>query len=87
MSACGAIVSADIPSALRQLAQSIEEPQKFRELSDEEALNYLKSGHNKSGLNFREFLRTHGHRGYKEFDPLNKTWGHNPIPLIKSLKV
>jgi hypothetical protein len=38
MSACGALVSADVPSALRQLAQSIEEPQKFREFSDEEAI-------------------------------------------------
>jgi len=87
MSECGSLVSADVPSALRQLAQSIEEPQKFRELSDEEALKYLQSGNTKSSENFKKFIETHGHRGYKEFDTLSKVWRDNPIPVIKSLKV
>ena len=87
MSECGSLVSADVPSALKQLVQSIEDPQKFRELSDEKALEYLQTGNSKSCVNFRNFIQTHGHRGYKEFDPLRKTWRENPMTIIKSLKV
>ncbi|CAG2105186.1 unnamed protein product [Medioppia subpectinata] len=86
MSSCGQLVSADVPSALRQLAQAIENPQEFRALSDEKALEYLKHNSNQSGQQFRAFIAEHGHRGYKEFEPLCKPWKYNAIPLIQSLK-
>ena len=76
-----------MPSALRQLAQSIEDPKLFKEMSDEKAIQYLKTGNNKSSEQFKEFLSKHGHRGYKEFDPMTKPWRADPIPVIHSLKV
>ena len=87
MSDCGPVVGADIPYSVSQLAQSIENPKLFEVLSDEEALQYLQNKKNKSSEQFSRFLLKHGHRGYKEPDPLYKVWREDPIPIIRALKV
>ncbi len=80
------MVSAEVPNCLKEIANSIENRDIFREMSDEKALNFLINGDSKSSIKFREFLSEYGHRGYKELDPLVLQWGENPITIVKSLK-
>ncbi len=80
------MVSAEVPNLLKEIANSIENREIFREMSDEKALHFLINGNSKASIKFREFLSEYGHRGYKEFDPLALQWGDNPITIVKSLK-
>lgn len=87
LSNCNQVVSAEVPNAVRDVAASIGDANKFRGLSDDEALEYLLNGDENTSFKFRSLLNKHGHRGYKEFDPAVKQWAQNPLPLVKSLKV
>ncbi len=80
------MVSAEVPNALRDIALSIENPEEFCSQSVEQSLSYLKDGNSQSSQKFRDFLAKHGHRGYKEFDPLVHQWADNPMPVIMSLR-
>lgn len=87
LSSCTQVVSAEVPDDVREVAESIKKPVEFGKMSDEEALAWLQSGQDlDSSDKFKKLLRKHGHRGYKEFDPLVKQWAQNAIPLVKSLK-
>ncbi|CAG2178191.1 unnamed protein product, partial [Oppiella nova] len=86
VSSCNDVISAEVPNSLRDIAKSIKDKQTFRQLSDEEALQVLYKGTDESSLKFKEFLEKHGHRGYREFDPMYKTWKEDPIPLVSELK-
>ncbi|XP_054166950.1 uncharacterized phosphotransferase YvkC-like [Oppia nitens] len=83
---CDEVVSAEVPNILRDIAQTINNKQQFVQLSDNEALKMLSEGTDKASVKFKEFLKTHGHRGYKEMDPMCKTWVDDPIPCIKNIK-
>ena len=87
LSQCGQLVSADVPEELRRIAQTIKNPKQFKEMSDEKALEFLQNGNDKSCELFMSFIEKHGHRGYKEFDPITKVWRDDPIQVIKSIKV
>jgi hypothetical protein len=87
MSHCKGVLSAEVPLALREIANAIEEPEKFREMSDEEAVKYLESGKTQSSKLFIAFMKEHGHRGLREFHVLKKPWKEEPAVLITSLKV
>lgn len=87
LSQCGQLVSADVPQELRVLAQNIKNPKEFNQMSDQKALESLQKGNDKSSQLFKSFIERHGHRGYKEFDPITKVWRDDPIQVIKSLKV
>lgn len=87
MSQCSEVLSAEVPERLREISKAIDDPKKFVQMSDDEALEYLKSAKSNSSKKFIRFLEIHGHRGIKEFDPLAKPWKYNPIPVIQSLKV
>ena len=84
---CDEVVSAEVPNILREIAKCIKDKQWFCKLSDEEALQMLREGTDDASVKFRDFLQTHGHRGYKEMDFMCQTWEDNPIPCIKNLKV
>jgi rifampicin phosphotransferase len=87
MSSCNEVVSADVPNQLREIADLIKDKEQFKLFSNEEALNYLKTGTDEASLKFREFLIKYGHRGYREMDAYYPTWADNPIPCIKTIKV
>ncbi|CAG2105449.1 unnamed protein product [Medioppia subpectinata] len=80
------VISAEVPNTLREIAKSIKDKQWFRQLSDEEALQVLQTGSDESSQQFRYFLERHGHRGYRELDPMYKPWKGNPMPCIKTIK-
>ncbi|CAG2106037.1 unnamed protein product, partial [Medioppia subpectinata] len=86
VSSCNDVISAEVPNSLREIAKSIRDKQWFRQLSDEEALQVLQTGSDESSQKFRYFLDRHGHRGYREFDPMYHTWKENPIPCVKTIK-
>ncbi|CAG2120106.1 unnamed protein product, partial [Medioppia subpectinata] len=80
------VISAEVPKILREIAKSIKDKQWFRQLSDEEALQELTTGTDESSQQFQYFIERHGHRGYRELDPMYKPWKGNPMPCIKTIK-
>ena len=87
ISSCNEVVSAEVPNELREIARSIKNPEKFMNLIDEEALKRLRDGKDEASKKFALFIKKHGHRGYRESDPLYLPWRDNPIPVIKTIKV
>lgn len=89
MSHCNDVVSAEVPNMLRDIARAVKDKQSLCDLSDEDALQALRSSVKEPQASelFAKFLRKHGHRGYREFDPLYLTWGKNPIPCVQVIKV
>jgi hypothetical protein len=81
------VVSAEVPNKLRDIAKSIKNKETFKNMSDEEALRILINGSDDASQKFRQFLSKHGHRGYRECDPLHLPWADNPIPCVKTIKV
>lgn len=87
LSSCTQVVSADVPNDVLEVAISIKKPAEFRLMTDQDALAWLQSNQDTdTTAKFKLLLQKHGHRGYKEFDPLVKQWAQNAIPLVKSLK-
>ncbi|CAG2105451.1 unnamed protein product, partial [Medioppia subpectinata] len=80
------VISAEVPKILAEIAKSIRDKQWFSQLSDEEALQVLQTGTDESSQKFRYFIERHGHRGYRELDPMYKPWKGNPMPCIKIIK-
>ena len=69
-SSCQNVVSADVPTALNELAQTIAEAGKateFRQMTIEKAIEWLNSSESeKANKKFNEFLEKHGHRSIGE---------------------
>ena len=86
LSHCNDVESAEVPNLLREIASKIEDSNTFQELTDEDALLLLKTSNSKAAKLFAVFLERHGHRGFREFDPLYLTWEKNPIPCIQVIK-
>ena len=91
MSQCNDVISAEVPNMLREIAKELLDKDKFASMSDDDALTVLQDlngKESKAALIFKEFIKRHGHRGYREFDPLYPTWrtdSRNPVQVIKSL--
>ncbi|XP_054166949.1 putative phosphoenolpyruvate synthase [Oppia nitens] len=86
ISSCDNVISAEVPNSLREIAKAIKNKQQFRQLTDEEALQVLRNGNDEASKKFEKFLEIHGHRGYRELDPMYETWKENPIPCIKTIR-
>ena len=87
ISSCEDVISAEVPNTLRDIAISIKDKKQLTQLSDEEALKVLTEGSQSVSQKFEQFLKRHGHRGYREFDPMCLPWGDDPIPCVKTIKV
>jgi hypothetical protein len=87
ISSCNEVISAEVPNNLREIAKSIRDKHSFKQMSDEKAMKTLMEGTDESSQKFKQFLDKHGHRGYREFDPMHQPWAYNPIPCIKNIKV
>ena len=87
ISSCDDVISAEVPNSLRDIANSIKDKERFRQLSDEEALKTLRDGTDETSKKFRDLLSKHGHRGYRESDPMTSPWADDPIPCVKNIKV
>ena len=81
------VISAQPPRKIKKIAQLIKDKEKFINLSDEDALKYLKSNDDEATKQFLSLLEEHGHRGYGEGDPMKLPWRDDPIPVIKSIKI
>ncbi|KAI9559139.1 hypothetical protein GHT06_015928 [Daphnia sinensis] len=89
LSSISNIESADVPVALKQIAQAIlksEDAKEFCEHSLEIASVWLETDPGLPGGLFRSFIARHGHRGIKEFDVATETWGMNSRPLVSVLQ-
>ncbi|XP_045028647.1 putative phosphoenolpyruvate synthase [Daphnia magna] len=89
LSSISNIESADVPVALKQIAQAIlksEDAKEFSEHSPEIASVWLETDPGLAGRLFRSFIARHGHRGIKEFDVATETWAMNTRPLVSVLQ-
>ncbi|XP_065827381.1 rifampicin phosphotransferase-like isoform X2 [Oscarella lobularis] len=92
LSTCSNVVSADVPSALEKLAESVINTAgrrmalKFIGLDAESALVWLKSAGNRVSAAFLSFLDKHGHRCLRENELREQPWGTNPLTLVPVLQ-
>ncbi|XP_068241678.1 rifampicin phosphotransferase-like isoform X2 [Palaemon carinicauda] len=89
LSTCSGVESADVPSALKSVAQVIaqnEEANDFLSMTPEEGKVWLESHPGKVGTCYRSFLSRHGHRCLKEIDFMSLSWSLDPRPLVESLQ-
>ncbi|XP_054166684.1 prodigiosin synthesizing transferase PigC-like [Oppia nitens] len=86
VSSCDGVISAEVPNYLREIAKLIKDKEKFRQLTDEEAVQVLRNGNDEASKKFEKFIEIHGHRGYRELDPMYQTWKEDPIPCIRNIK-
>ncbi|OQR67046.1 hypothetical protein BIW11_02261 [Tropilaelaps mercedesae] len=88
VSSCNDIVSAGVPHTMQRIAHLIlkEHGREFVTLNPKVALKALMSEDTQGARLFREFLKHHGHRCLHEFDLATKTWGLEPIPVVKTLQ-
>ena len=89
MSHCNDVISAEVPNMLREIAKAVQDKESFIKLTDEEALDVLRSKsstESKASEIFDEFLTKHGHRCYRELDPMYPTWRTVPIPVVQVIK-
>ena len=57
MSSCNEVISAEVPNELREIARSINNPEEFMNLTDEEALKRLRDGKDESSKMFALFRK------------------------------
>ena len=67
------------------VAAQPEARQKFCDVGPEAALQWLQDTTATAG-SFKQFLTTHGHRGYRELCMRDPAWGEDPEPLIQSMQ-
>nr|XP_053638125.1 prodigiosin synthesizing transferase PigC-like [Cherax quadricarinatus] len=90
LSTCAQVESADVPTALKELARVIgenEEAEEFLSITSEEGQVWLESHPGIVGDTYRSFLARHGHRCIKELDLSSLSWGLDPRPLVYTLQV
>ncbi|GBM32714.1 Putative phosphoenolpyruvate synthase, partial [Araneus ventricosus] len=79
----------DVPGGMERLAINIiaeKNPEDFKNMDLDEALEWLETSSSNAGKTYREFLQRHGHRCLKEFDIQSVTWRNDPKSLIKTLQ-
>ncbi|GIY05870.1 phosphoenolpyruvate synthase, partial [Caerostris extrusa] len=83
------VESANVPASMQEVADQIVKDvgcEKFKSMTAEEALEWLKTTNQLSGCKFRQFLKRHGHRCIMEFDIRSTTWEMDPKLLVKLLQ-
>ncbi|OQR73507.1 putative phosphotransferase yvkC-like [Tropilaelaps mercedesae] len=83
------IESANIPASMAKLARAIRTSSKgseFATMTDDKALEWLQQSDETAACSYRDFIKRHGHRCYKEFDLISDPWELEPLELIRSLK-
>ncbi|XP_067130556.1 rifampicin phosphotransferase-like isoform X2 [Centruroides vittatus] len=89
LSHCSEVHSADVPSSLKKLAEAISEDRDkaiFRNLSPEDAYQWLKENKSIPGKAYASFMQSHGYRCLKEYDLYSVRWEEKPLELIKCIQ-
>ncbi|XP_063220842.1 prodigiosin synthesizing transferase PigC-like isoform X2 [Bacillus rossius redtenbacheri] len=89
LSSCTNVVSADVPSDLKEVARLLERngrAEEFRSTAPCQAYPWLQAHAPQAAARLAQFLSRHGHRGIKEFDFATETWGLDPSALMPSLQ-
>lgn len=86
LSQCNDVVSAEVPKMLREVALAIKHRDIVASMSDQEALAYIQKENGKAKELFDKFLERHGHRSYREMDPMYLSWAREPIVCVQVIK-
>ncbi|XP_064640446.1 rifampicin phosphotransferase-like [Lineus longissimus] len=91
LSKCDDVYSADVPTAMKELAEVISKSNKkeaFLTMTCQDAVNWLKSAESgEAGKKFAEFIDRHGHRCVREAEFRETSWRAEPTKLIPSLQM
>lgn len=85
------VLSAEIPVRVAKIAQLVKDKgptavEEFKNMSLEEAVNYLENGDPELSKEFKSFLEKFGHRCYNEFELAEKSWQENKGAIIDMVK-
>ena len=90
LSDCGYVVSAQVPIAIQDLAESIANSNmkdQFLNMPTEDCESLLReSSNDEIKTAYSSFMEKHGHRGIREADFMEKSWSQDPKNLIESMK-
>lgn len=91
LSKCDEVYSAEVPTAIQNLAKEIEKAgckDQFLSSSDKECVEILRNDkYGELKLAFETFLEDHGHRYVREAEFYERSWRSQPEKLVKSLKI
>ncbi|GAB6028776.1 hypothetical protein CHUAL_004591 [Chamberlinius hualienensis] len=79
------VISAGVPKTLKTLAQKLN-AEEFLALNPKEAADWLVNNTDEPGEIYRNLLKEHGHRCYKEFDVRSKCWAEDQTLLTTMLQ-
>ncbi|XP_043470368.1 uncharacterized protein LOC122503758 [Leptopilina heterotoma] len=89
LSSCNNVISAQVPIALRRIANLIRDTGKweeFAQINTKDVINWLEMNSPHSLELLQEFLKTYGHRNIKEMDFITETWDMKPEKLFNALQ-
>ena len=91
LSNCTNIISAEVPTAIKNLAKQIAESEfreRFLSMPTDECDPFLRNSSNdKLKSDYIAFMQKHGHRGIREADFAEKSWSQDPRQLMETIKV
>lgn len=90
LSSCNNVISAQVPIALRRIANLIRDTGKWKEFAQinaNDVINWLEINSPQTMELLKEFMKTHGHRNIKEMDFITETWDMKPEKLFNALQV
>ena len=82
--------SAQVPIALREITRTIKESglaDEFKVIESSEAMKWLQLHCPKAHVQVWEFVQTHGHRGFEEFELITETWSMRPEKFLAIIQV
>ncbi|XP_067001276.2 rifampicin phosphotransferase [Anabrus simplex] len=86
---CSDVISSDVPSSLKVLAEGIVKTQRGEEfcaISPALAVEWMELNAWDTAIEYKKFLLKHGHRCIREFDVLSESWSMKPDEVIKILQ-
>lgn len=90
LSSCNNVISAQVPIALRRIANLIRDTGKWKEFAQINPVNvisWLDENSPQTLKLLKDFMKTYGHRNIKEMDFITETWDMKPEKLFNALQV
>ncbi|VEN34433.1 unnamed protein product [Callosobruchus maculatus] len=89
LSSCEDVVSAEIPSYLKEISRTVQEhglAEEFCRLQPDKSIEWLEEKCPEAYKQLINFLKKHGHRNLGEFEVIEKSWAEDPTQLIPMLQ-
>ena len=81
-----AVLVEQLDAIVAKIAENKEEAKQFINATPADAVTYLYSADSKISTDFNDFLKRHGHRGYRELCMREASWADAPETLIATMQ-